>query len=730
MNNIKGRKTNKGMHMVGTFFLWASLATAWMGILFCFFKKENGRKWVFFFVIVSVVFVFIAFGMYVYVFVQNQFQYVNVWNHSNRAMNSLQLIACSWSGQSGSLFLWLLCTQITLLIALKDTLLRNEISFFLLLLHSIILILLLQAQPFQTHSMQIADGIGMNPVLSHPLMVTHPPFAFVSYAFLGLYCSVGMGALLKKQEFHWISRYNYALYIALFGLTVTMVLGSLWAYEITGWGGYWSFDPVESGSLSLWFSVLMLIHLYPFFQKWQKGRIWFYWIPIFFVFSMFYVSFLIRSGLLESFTAHTYAQGSLVVVLYGIVVLLLLVPSIFLWRNYPRLSLTPCKKELSKVHQWEFFTILMLGFLAILLFWQVTLPVFTKQIQLSDVLIQIFVGFFLVTVTLSLYRLFWVKQGFFIFLKSNALALLGVLFLYWQYSGLNDIPHALLSVYVLYIAFLWSFYWVVQYIKKMTLRSLGMVFVHVAIGLLLIGVFVNTPLLAQEVVFLTPDTTHSVGPYLFSQKKEVDTVSMYVGHKKTSPIVCVSPYSGTTILQPSLWHYNRNFINYSLPIPAMLFQWKEDLQIIPFAESGILLEEDEVVLRDAYEYQLLDFESAAFEKGFVLEKASIRIHKSNQPTSAEEIHMQRILHPSGKQLTHASVYSNVAEDYVHWVDTMDKGSIVLMLDRDQMQNKFEIRFKPGMFWVRSAYWLLILGCLFLILSLIMKPLKKMKKRVQ
>lgn len=35
-------------------------------------------------------------------------------------------------------------------------------------------------------------------------------------------------------------------------LTVGIVLGSWWAYEVLGWGGFWGWDPVESTSFLPW----------------------------------------------------------------------------------------------------------------------------------------------------------------------------------------------------------------------------------------------------------------------------------------------------------------------------------------------------------------------------------------------------------------------------------------------------------------------------------------------
>jgi cytochrome c-type biogenesis protein CcmF len=43
-------------------------------------------------------------------------------------------------------------------------------------------------------------------------------------------------------------------------LTVAIVLGGWWAYEVLGWGGYWAWDPVENASLLPWLTATAALH--------------------------------------------------------------------------------------------------------------------------------------------------------------------------------------------------------------------------------------------------------------------------------------------------------------------------------------------------------------------------------------------------------------------------------------------------------------------------------------
>ncbi|MCA9959727.1 MAG: cytochrome c biogenesis protein CcsA, partial [Anaerolineales bacterium] len=35
-------------------------------------------------------------------------------------------------------------------------------------------------------------------------------------------------------------------------LSLGLILGGRWAYDVLGWGGYWGWDPVENASLIPW----------------------------------------------------------------------------------------------------------------------------------------------------------------------------------------------------------------------------------------------------------------------------------------------------------------------------------------------------------------------------------------------------------------------------------------------------------------------------------------------
>jgi len=43
-------------------------------------------------------------------------------------------------------------------------------------------------------------------------------------------------------------------------LSVGIVLGAWWSYQVLGWGGFWGWDPVENAALLPWLTATAYIH--------------------------------------------------------------------------------------------------------------------------------------------------------------------------------------------------------------------------------------------------------------------------------------------------------------------------------------------------------------------------------------------------------------------------------------------------------------------------------------
>jgi cytochrome c-type biogenesis protein CcmF len=107
-----------------------------------------------------------------------------------------------------------------------------------------------------------ADGPGPNPLLqNHVLMAIHPPFLYTGYVGMTIPFGLACAALLAGRLGHAFLRplRTWLLFPWIF-LTMAIVLGGWWAYEVLGWGGYWAWDPVENASLLPWLTATAAVH--------------------------------------------------------------------------------------------------------------------------------------------------------------------------------------------------------------------------------------------------------------------------------------------------------------------------------------------------------------------------------------------------------------------------------------------------------------------------------------
>src|SRR5687768_4367879 len=117
------------------------------------------------------------------------------------------------------------------------------------------------ANPFLTVAAR-PDGPGPNPLLqNHVLMAIHPPFLYLGYVGMTIPFGLACAALIKGRLGHAMLRpLRTWMMTAWMFLTIAIMLGGWWAYEVLGWGGYWAWDPVENASLLPWLTATAALH--------------------------------------------------------------------------------------------------------------------------------------------------------------------------------------------------------------------------------------------------------------------------------------------------------------------------------------------------------------------------------------------------------------------------------------------------------------------------------------
>ena len=91
-------------------------------------------------------------------------------------------------------------------------------------------------------------GNGLNELLQTDLMVIHPPIIFLAYSFCIFITAISLSGIFTKETEGIGDRIIALTRPGLLITTIGIGLGGLWAYLILDWGGYWAWDPVETGS--------------------------------------------------------------------------------------------------------------------------------------------------------------------------------------------------------------------------------------------------------------------------------------------------------------------------------------------------------------------------------------------------------------------------------------------------------------------------------------------------
>jgi cytochrome c-type biogenesis protein CcmF len=270
--------------------------------------------------------------------------YVN--SYSSRDLEFFFTVAASWAGQPGSFMIWVLWGTITAAVLVRRT--RHFEPYTLLvimLIQACLLGFILILNPFKplldaTTGLPTtpADGRGLNPLLHNFWMIIHPPILFVGYALATVPFAFAVSALVRRDYDTWVTRaLPWALGAWSF-LGLALLLGGYWAYETLGWGGYWGWDPVENSSLVPWLLLTALVHGMVLQRSQGALRKTNLILGLSIYVTVFYATFLTRSGVYANFSVHSFvAEG----IFEGLVIFLvtLFVGSIALlawrWRDIP-----------------------------------------------------------------------------------------------------------------------------------------------------------------------------------------------------------------------------------------------------------------------------------------------------------------------------------------------------------------------------------------------------------
>jgi cytochrome c-type biogenesis protein CcmF len=166
------------------------------------------------------------------------------------------------------------------------------------------------ANPFAPTGSPIpTDGPGPSPLLqNHVLMIIHPPMLYMGYVGMSVPFAMAVAALLRGQLGPtWLKPLRNWLLVPVGFLTLGIMLGGWWSYEVLGWGGYWAWDPVENASFLPWLTGIAALHSAIVLQRRGTLKAWTTILVLVTFLLTILGTFLTRSGVVNS--VHSFTQS-------------------------------------------------------------------------------------------------------------------------------------------------------------------------------------------------------------------------------------------------------------------------------------------------------------------------------------------------------------------------------------------------------------------------------------
>jgi len=325
-------------------------------------------------------------------FASNDFRLEYVATHSARSMSLHYRLAALWGGQDGSLLLWVWMlgayaaaatwvhrrSSRRLMPWVSAVLLANAL-FFLVLLNFV-------TNPFDRvpPAFLQSDGNGLNPLLQHPVMMIHPLMLYMGFVGFAVPFAFGFAALVTGElGTAWLRATRRWTLFPWFFLSIGILLGGRWAYEVLGWGGYWAWDPVENASFMPWLPATAYLHSVMIQEKRDMLKTW-NLVLVGLTYSLcLFGTFLTRSGVVSSVHSFTNSGWFGFIFLAYVLVVAAAFFGLLLWRRAPAESPLRSSRKLESalsreggflVNNWLFIVIL------VVVFWGTLFPVFSEAL--------------------------------------------------------------------------------------------------------------------------------------------------------------------------------------------------------------------------------------------------------------------------------------------------------------------------------------------------------------
>jgi cytochrome c-type biogenesis protein CcmF len=273
--------------------------------------------------------------------VTHDFSLAYVAQNNSRETPLLFSITGMWSALAGSILLWGLVLSVLITVMVHrfrrragDPLVGwatlatyGVAAFFFGLMAG-------PANPFSTVSGPVPpNGAGPNVLLQDNVLVAiHPVFLYLGFVGFTVPFAFAVASLATGRfPEGWTAETRRFALLSWTFLSVGIVLGAWWSYQVLGWGGFWAWDPVENAALLPWLCATAYLHSALAEQRRGMLRVWNLSLLLATFSLTIFGTFLTRSGVVES--VHSFSNSDLGPVLLGFFALVVVVGiGLIVWR--------------------------------------------------------------------------------------------------------------------------------------------------------------------------------------------------------------------------------------------------------------------------------------------------------------------------------------------------------------------------------------------------------------
>ncbi len=265
----------------------------------------------------------LAVGAMEHALVTHDFALAFVAENNSTVTPLLYSITGLWSALAGSILLWgLVLSVVTSVFVWRyrrlglDPVIRWATLVLYVVSAFFFGLMVGPANPFNT-AQGVTQGLGPNSLLQdNPLVAIHPPLLYTGFVLFTVPFAFAIGMLATgRVGDRWQIECRRWTLVAFTVLSVGIVLGAWWSYQVLGWGGFWGWDPVENAALLPWLCGTAYLHSVLVQERRGLMRVWNLSLSIATFALTILGTFLTRSGVITS--VHAFSESSLGPILIG-----------------------------------------------------------------------------------------------------------------------------------------------------------------------------------------------------------------------------------------------------------------------------------------------------------------------------------------------------------------------------------------------------------------------------